>query len=65
MYMFGVKEPGCYGLVDLDTGNTTLFVPRLPEEYAVWMGRLLTLEDFKGNYEVECVNYVDEVIIIA
>jgi Xaa-Pro dipeptidase len=62
--MFGVTEPGCYGLVDVDTGKATLFVPHLPDEYAVWMGKLLTLDDFKQKYEVDEVFYVDEVSVV-
>lgn len=61
-YMFGVKEPDCYGVVEVATGKATLFVPRLPEEYATWMGRLLTLEEFKTMYETENVMYVDELL---
>ncbi|XP_063698867.1 xaa-Pro dipeptidase [Culicoides brevitarsis] len=60
-YLFGVTEPGCFGLVEVASGAATLFVPRLPEEYAVWMGRLLTLEDFKKKYEVDHVFYADEI----
>uniref|UniRef100_A0A182TIS7 RAP domain-containing protein n=1 Tax=Anopheles melas TaxID=34690 RepID=A0A182TIS7_9DIPT len=59
-YLFGVTEPGCYGTVEIKTGRATLYVPRLPEEYAVWMGPLLGLEDFKKKYEVDTVHYVDE-----
>lgn len=61
MYLFGVTEPGCYGTVDVTSGSTTLFVPRLPSEYAVWMGPLLSLDDFKQKYEVDAVYYADEV----
>lgn len=60
-YLFGVTEPGCYGLLELGTGKSTLFVPHLPEDYAVWMGRLLTLDDFKKKYAVDDVFYVDQV----
>uniref|UniRef100_U5EJJ7 Xaa-Pro dipeptidase n=1 Tax=Corethrella appendiculata TaxID=1370023 RepID=U5EJJ7_9DIPT len=59
-YLFGVTEPGCFGLVDISTGNSLLFVPRLPADYAVWMGPLLTLDDFKKKYETHFVYYVDE-----
>jgi Xaa-Pro dipeptidase len=59
--MFGVTEPGCYGLVDINSGKSTLFVPHLPEEYSIWMGKLLTLDDFQKKYEVDECFYVDEV----
>jgi len=39
-YLFGVKEPGFYGVIDIHTGHTILYMPRLPEEYAVWMGKI-------------------------
>lgn len=39
-YLFGVKEPDCYGAVSLSTGKSHLFVPRLPRAYQVWMGRV-------------------------
>lgn len=38
-WAFGVIESGCYGVIDVDTGKSTLFVPRLPDSYATWMGK--------------------------
>lgn len=38
-WAFGVIESGCYGVIDVDTGKSTLFVPRLPPSYATWMGK--------------------------
>ena len=59
-YLFGVKEPGALGAIELSTGKATLFVPRFPPEYAVWMGPLRSLESFKELYGVDGVMYVDE-----
>lgn len=59
-YLFGVKEPDCYGVLNIDTGVATLFVPRLPEFYATWMGRIISLDEFKAMYEVDEARYVDE-----
>lgn len=42
-------------------GHATLFVPKLEDEYATWMGRLWTANDFKNRYGVDDVKYVDEV----
>lgn len=59
--MFGVTEPGFYGTINATTGKTVLFIPRLPDDYAIWMGKLKACEDFKKKYEVDEVFYVDEV----
>lgn len=40
-YLFGITEPDCYGAVDVDTARCTIFMPRLPDVYAVWMGRFV------------------------
>jgi len=59
-YFFGVREPGCYGVVNVTNGHTTLFVPRLEDDYATWLGRLWTSNDFKNRYGVDDVKFVDE-----
>jgi Xaa-Pro dipeptidase len=59
-YLFGVKEPGFSGAIDVATGKTTLFMPRLPEAYAVWMGRIEPPEHFLALYGVDDVRYSDE-----
>lgn len=46
-YLFGVREPDCLATVDLATGKATLFIPRLPAEYATWMGTILPPKHFK------------------
>mmetsp|Transcript_19293 Transcript_19293/g.31579 ORF Transcript_19293/g.31579 Transcript_19293/m.31579 type:complete len:493 (-) Transcript_19293:366-1844(-) len=59
-WAFGVCEPGFFGAINTDTGVTTLFVPRLPESYAVWLGKIQPPESFKEKYAVDEVRYVDE-----
>ncbi|CAG9829078.1 unnamed protein product [Diabrotica balteata] len=61
-WSFGVTEPDCYGIVDVVTGDCYLFFPRLPIEYAVWMGPLTPLDEFKKKYNSQYVHYVDELI---
>ncbi|KAJ2951462.1 hypothetical protein O0L34_g13614 [Tuta absoluta] len=56
----GVREPDCFFALDVSTGTSHLFVPRLPEEYEVWMGKLLSCDEFKRIYGVDEVHYVDE-----
>ena len=60
-YLFGVREPGCYGVVDIATARTTLFVPRLPPAWAIFMGEIRTPAWFKDRYKVEKVCYTDEI----
>src|SRR4029450_7581377 len=59
-YLFGVKEPGFLGAVEVDSGKATLFMPRLPESYAVWMGRIQPPEYFREHYGVDDARYADE-----
>lgn len=59
-YVFGVKEPGFSGAIEVRTGRATLFMPKLPEAYAVWMGRIHPPDHFAAAYEVDEVRYVDE-----
>ncbi|GLC34339.1 hypothetical protein PLESTB_000740100 [Pleodorina starrii] len=59
-YLFGVQECDWLGALCVKTGCSLLFMPRLPESYAVWMGRLKGPEEFKAKYGVDAVHYVDE-----
>lgn len=52
-YLFGVKEPEFYGIISITTGKTTLFIPRLPDEYLVWCGEIYPPEHFKKMYNVD------------
>ncbi|XP_065754782.1 xaa-Pro dipeptidase isoform X2 [Phocoena phocoena] len=63
-WAFGVTEPGCYGTMDVDTGMSTLFVPRFPPSHATWMGKIHSKEHFKEKYAVDDVQYTDEIASI-
>jgi Xaa-Pro dipeptidase len=39
-WTFGVAEPDCFGAIDLASRRSILFIPRLPAEYAIWMGKV-------------------------
>ncbi|CAM5150991.1 unnamed protein product [Eretmochelys imbricata] len=60
-WTFGVTEPDCYGAIDVDTGKSILFVPKLPESYAVWMGKIHHPEYFRKKYAVDEVHYKNEI----
>nr|CAD1843163.1 unnamed protein product [Ananas comosus var. bracteatus] len=60
-YLFGVREPGFYGAIDIASGQSLLFAPRLPADYAVWLGEIKPLSYFKERYKVDMVFYVDEI----
>jgi Xaa-Pro dipeptidase len=59
-YLFGVKEPGFFGALEVGSGRATLFMPRLPEAWGVWMGRIHPPEHFRDQYGVDDVRYLDE-----
>ena len=60
-YLTGVKEPDCAVLIDVEkSGHTTLFIPRLPTEYATFMGKIRTPAEWQDLYHVDAVRYQDE-----
>lgn len=40
--------------------RTILFMPRLPEAFAVWMGRIKTCDEYCSKFGVDEVRYADE-----
>lgn len=56
-WTFGVMESDCCGAVDVATGKSLLFVPKLPESYAVWMGTIHSRDHFKKKYAVDDVHF--------
>lgn len=60
MWAFGVNEAGCYGIIDVKTDASYLFVPRYPQEYAVWMGPLKEPYEYIPKYGIANVCYVDQ-----
>lgn len=59
-WAFGVLEPDFYGAIDVESGASYLFMPRLPAEYATWMGHVPTCDEVREAYRVDHVYYVDE-----
>ncbi|GAV68293.1 Peptidase_M24 domain-containing protein/AMP_N domain-containing protein [Cephalotus follicularis] len=62
-YLFGVIEPGFYGAIDIASGKSVLFAPRLPADYAVWLGEIKPLSYFQEKYTVSMVYYTDEIVV--
>ena len=69
-WLTGVKEPDVNLLIEINyedasTGiypKTTLFIPKLPQEYATIMGKIRTPEEWKELYQVDNVLYNDDII---
>jgi Xaa-Pro dipeptidase len=60
LWAFGVNIPDCYGSINVDDGTSTLFVPRLPASFAIWMGKIKTAEEFVTDYGVTATKFTDE-----
>lgn len=60
-WTFGVKEPDCYGAIEVDSGKSMLFIPELDESYVVWMGKIHPKEHFQKMYEVDEIFFTNEV----
>jgi len=60
-WCFGVTESGCSGAIQLETGKSILFVPRLPESYKVWSGKIHPTSHFKSKYAVDECYFFDQI----
>jgi Xaa-Pro dipeptidase len=60
-YLTGVKEPDCSVCIDVATGETTLFIPHLPADYATIMGRIKTRDEWRAHYLVDHVEFTENV----
>ncbi|KAK9798996.1 hypothetical protein WJX73_000520 [Symbiochloris irregularis] len=61
-YLFGVTEEDYYGAVNTacDPPKAILFMPRLPDSYAVWMGHIDGPEEKQAQYAVDEVHYTED-----
>jgi hypothetical protein len=59
-YLTGVVDPDCWATIELPSGHSTLFIPRLDDEYAVWMGELKPPAHFCAQYRFDDARFVDE-----
>lgn len=56
-----MTEADCYGAIDVNSKKSILFVPKLPESYATWMGEIYPREHFKEKYAVDEVHYTTDI----
>jgi Xaa-Pro dipeptidase len=57
--MFGLEQRDCVGIIEIDSGRQIIFIPRLPEDYKLWM-IVESKEEFKQTHLFSEVYYLDE-----
>ncbi|XP_076142784.1 xaa-Pro dipeptidase [Alosa pseudoharengus] len=60
-WAFGVTEADCFGAIHVESGKSLLFVPKLPDSYATWMGEIYPREHYKEKYDVDEVHYTCDI----
>ncbi|CAH8870825.1 unnamed protein product [Trichobilharzia szidati] len=60
-WAFGGLEPDCYGTIEVASGRSALFIPRISEETAVYCGELASPDQFSKKYGVDETYYSDEI----
>lgn len=59
-YVTGVNEPDCAALLNIDTKEFNLFVPKRDAQYAVWHGYVKSLDQYRKEYAPDHIHYVDD-----
>ena len=59
-YLFGVDLADCHALIEIYSGKTILFVPKIDEAYKLWMV-VLSNEEIKVKFNIEEVRYVETI----
>jgi Xaa-Pro dipeptidase len=52
-WTFGVHEADCYGLLNVESGKSVLFPPKLHPDYAIWEGQIRPEKYFLDKYGVD------------
>ena len=53
LYYFGLDQPELAAVIDVDTGETTIFADELTIDHIVWMGDLPTVADLVARLRRE------------
>ncbi len=62
LYLFGLNEPDCYGALDLETGESLLFVPPTSDDSQRWNGTRRPLSYHTDRYGVSATYLTDDLI---
>jgi Xaa-Pro aminopeptidase len=60
LWLTGVEEPGYTLVLDARRGEETLFIPKLTQEHAVWMGHIPSLAEAGQAFGISDVRYHDD-----
>uniref|UniRef100_A0A183BPU8 Xaa-Pro dipeptidase n=1 Tax=Globodera pallida TaxID=36090 RepID=A0A183BPU8_GLOPA len=56
-WAFGVHEEDCYAAIDVASGKSAIFPPKLSPDYAIWLGKILPEKWFQDKYQVDHVHF--------
>jgi len=59
LYLFGAQEPDLYGIIEIDTGKTTIITPKIDPVNSLW-SVVRDAEYYRAFYEVEQGLYRDD-----
>jgi Xaa-Pro aminopeptidase len=62
LWLTGVESPGYALLLDPRRGTETLFVPRLTQMHAVWLGHIPSRQEAREAFGIRDVRYSDELV---
>lgn len=66
MYLFGINEPNCYGVIDLTNNLNTsiLFITKPSPNVQIFMGKYKGCDYYKQKYGIDLVYCTDEISTI-
>jgi len=63
-YLTGVDEPDYHTVLDLKSGDFHLFMPKRDAQYAVWHGRIKTVNEVQETYHPDHLHYQNELLTV-